>query len=99
MNDGTSMEDEDNKDKRTTWKMVKNLNTLIPLSITILTFSVISLDTNLLQYHSKYFKANGYDMAFIMLHAEMLGTIVAVLLRKIFSTKRLIPFSFALIAF
>ena len=97
MNDGTSIEDEDNKHHKNVWKMIKDFNTFAPLVITALTFSVISLDTNLLQYHSKYFKANGYDMAFIMLHSEILGTIVAVFLRKMLSTRYLISISFAII--
>mmetsp|Transcript_24553 Transcript_24553/g.27224 ORF Transcript_24553/g.27224 Transcript_24553/m.27224 type:complete len:169 (-) Transcript_24553:260-766(-) len=98
MKDGTSVEGNDNKEQRNIWKMLKNIRIFFSLVITGLTFSVISLDTNLLQYHSKYFKANGYDMAFLMLHADILGTAVAVLLRKLVSTRILLVFSFALIA-
>ena len=98
MNDGTSVENDDNKKQRNIWGMLKNLENLYCLILTSATFAAISLDTNLLQYHSKYFSANGYDMAFLMLHSDILGTAFALILRKFISTKFLLSFSFGLIA-
>lgn len=98
MNDGTNVEHDDNKSNRNLFKMIGNFKIATNLLIWTLTFCVVSLDNNLLQYHSKYFKVNGYDMAFLMLHAEILGTAVAVLLRKWFSTRTLIIISFFLTA-
>jgi hypothetical protein len=81
LDDGTVVDD-DNKDNRYVHRMLKDRSTLMNLAVMLLTYAAISFDTNLLSYHSKYFKANGYDMAFLMLHSDIIGTAVALVLRK-----------------
>ncbi|CAI2367215.1 unnamed protein product [Moneuplotes crassus] len=98
LNDGTSVEDDDNNFNRNLCKMIKNFKICMNLLVSTLTVSIVSLDNNLLQYHSKYFQANNYDVAFLMLHAEIIGTIIAVFLRKWLSTRVLIVLSFLLIS-
>lgn len=97
LDDGTVVDD-DNQDKRFIHKMLRDRTTFINLVLMLLNFAAINFDTNLLQYHSKYFKANGYDMAFLMLHSDILGTAIALILRKCFGTKILMSFSFGLVS-
>lgn len=94
-----SVVDDENDTRRHIWKMMKDKTLTFNLVMTILVFSAVSFNTNLLNFHSKYFKANGYDMAFLMMHADIIGTIIAVVLRRYhLSTRPLLVLSFAISA-
>jgi MFS family permease len=93
--DGTIVDD-DNKDNRHIWSMLKDRKIWINLFLAIFTFSAISFWSNLVNFHSKYFNANGYDMTFLMVHADIIGTGVALGMKRYFSTAKLIMLSFGL---
>ena len=78
--------------------MLKDQRILLNLLVAIVTFSAISFSTNLVSFHSKYFNANGYDMSFFMIHADILGTMIAVFLRRYMITSKIMMYAFALTA-
>ena len=97
--DNGSVVDDENNNRRYIFSMLMNKTITFNLFVAILIFWAISFSSNLLSFHSKYFKANGYDMAFLMMHADIFGTIIAVLLRTYhLSTKTLLIISFAVSA-
>jgi len=96
--DGSLVNNDDNRDNRYIWRMLKDQRILLNLLVAIVTFSAISFSTNLVSFHSKYFNANGYDMSFFMIHADILGTMIAVFLRRYMITSKIMMYAFALTA-
>ena len=87
---------EDTINKNDVFNLIKSPKIVFKLIVSVLIFSAISFNTNLLNFYSKYLDGNGYDMAFLMLHAEIIGTLVAVILRKKLTTNFLLSISFGI---